>query len=379
MLVAHVSCYVDPAGRKPRELLRLWPTLTEVAAAAVGEGVEIVVVQAASQDEVVNNNGVQCHFVSDYGRSVLSPRRLVASRRPGRVAAKLAELAPDVVHLHGLSFLRQASFLAGSLPGAPILVQDHADRPQQRRTLFSGHRPAVDIAGVCFTSRELCVPWIEAGWLDAELPVFEILESSSHFTVGDQDVARAATGLYGDPCLVWVGRLSQVKDPLMVLDALAQAIPQLRDPHLWCYYTQAPLHREVTQRLENDDRLARCTHLQGRVPHAQIEAVMRAADVFVTGSRHEGSGYAVIEAMACGTAPIVTDIPAFRSLTDGGTVGTLVPPGDSSAMALALTEWSLQDHRSLRSTVRAHFDRTLCFRVLGGKLRAVYRKLTGVG
>jgi glycosyltransferase involved in cell wall biosynthesis len=215
--------------------------------------------------------------------------------------------------------------------------------------------------------------------LDPELPVFEILESSSHFTVGDQDVARAATGLYGDPCLVWVGRLSPVKDPLMVLDALAQAIPQLRDPHLWCYYTQAPLHREVTRRLEQDDRLAQRTHLQGRVPHAQIEAVMRSADFFVTGSRREGSGYAVIEAMACGTPPIVTDIPAFRSLTDGGTVGALVPPGDPSAMALALTEWSLQDRRSVRSMVRTHFDRALSFRVLGGELRAAYRKLAGLG
>ncbi len=378
MLVAHVSCYVDPTGSKPRELLRLWPTLTEVAAAAAGDGVEIVVVQAASQDDLVNHNGVQCHFVSDHGRSVLFPRRLVASRRPGRLGAKLGELAPDVVHLHGLSFLRQASFLAGLLPGTPILVQDHADRPPRRRTLFSGHRPALDIAGVCFTSRELCMPWIEAGWLDPQLPVFEILESSSHFTVGDQDAARAATGLFGDPCLVWVGRLSQVKDPLTVLDALAQAIPQLRDPHLWCYYTQAPLHREVTRRLENDDRLARRTHLQGPVPHAQIEAVMRAADFFVTGSRREGSGYAVIEAMACGTPPIVTDIPAFRSLTGGCTVGALVPPGDPSAMALALTEWSSQDRRSLRSMVRAHFDRTLSFEVLGGKLRAAYRKLAGV-
>ena len=59
---------------------------------------------------------------------------------------------------------------------------------------------------------------------------------------------------------------------------------------------------------------------------------MRAADVFVLGSHREGSGYSLIEALACGLPPVVTDIPSFRSLTAAGAVGALWPCGDARAL-----------------------------------------------
>ena len=40
-----------------------------------------------------------------------------------------------------------------------------------------------------------------------------------------------------------------------------------------------------------------------------------AADVFVLGSRHEAASFALIEALAFGVTPVVSDIPAFRALT----------------------------------------------------------------
>ncbi len=376
MRVVHVSCYVDPAGRAPRALLRAWPTLTEVARAASGDGIEVTVVQAAATDELVEWHGLPCHFVRDYRRS-LSPRgpTLLASRTPRRLAAKLAKLHPDLLHLHGLSFLRQARFFRRTLSRAAILIQDHADRPSRR----AFRRPAVDDArvGVAFTSRQQATPFVDAGMFDRDLPVFEILESSSRFAPGDRDTARAETGLHGDPCLVWVGRLAAVKDPLTVVEAFARALPELRDPHLWCYYSQAPLLEEVQRRLALDHRLAERVHLEGQVPHQRVEALLRSADFLVSGSRSEGSGYAVIEAMACGTPPIVTDVPALRRITGGGSVGALVPPNDARAMGKALVTWSRRDRVPLREAVRDYFERELSFEALGRDLRAAYRTLGG--
>ena len=44
-----------------------------------------------------------------------------------------------------------------------------------------------------------------------------------------------------------------------------------------------------------------------------------AADVFVSGSHSEGSGYALIEAMSAGVVPVVTDIPSFRAIAGDDT------------------------------------------------------------
>ncbi len=213
------------------------------------------------------------------------------------------------------------------------------------------------------------------GVLRADLPVFEVLESSSRFTPGDRDSARHTTGLHGDPCLVWVGRLDANKDPLTVLDALSRALPALPDARLWCCYTDAPLLDAVRARLAGDPALASRVRLLGALPHERVQDVLRAADFLVLGSHMEGSGYAVLEALACGTTPLVTDIPSYRRITGGGALGALSAPGDATAMACAIIEWAGRDRGALRRAARAHFDGALSFRALAEELRSAYRAL----
>ena len=120
---------------------------------------------------------------------------------------------------------------------------------------------------------------------------------------------------------------------------------------------------EVRARLGGDPRLAGRVHLLGRVPHAQVETLLRASDLYVSGSRAEGSGYAAIEAMACGVTPVLTDIPAFRALTDDGRIGRLWPCGDAQRLAEALLLEATKPTSPER--VRAHFDARLSFDAVG--------------
>ncbi len=97
---------------------------------------------------------------------------------------------------------------------------------------------------------------------------------------------------------------------------------------------------------------------------------MQAADLFVLGSHREGSGYSLIEALACGLPPLVTDIPSFRSLTGEGAVGSLWPCGDSDALRGRLLEARID--AETRAKVREHFDLRLSFDSVGLKLAAMY-------
>jgi glycosyltransferase involved in cell wall biosynthesis len=104
-----------------------------------------------------------------------------------------------------------------------------------------------------------------------------------------------------------------------------------------------------------------------------MEARYRSADFFVQTSHREGSGYSLIEAMACGTTPLVTDIPPSRRIV--GKSGSLTPVGNAHALGQAMIGWASRDRRLLRTAARAHFERELTFEVIGRDLRAAYERL----
>jgi glycosyltransferase involved in cell wall biosynthesis len=366
-----IGFHVDRLQREPTRLLEDWPSLADVAEAAQRAGARVSVVQACARTETVRRNDISYHFfAADSAQSIWSDRSGFASL--------ISRLGADVFHVHGLCFPGQVRTLAATAPGVPILLQDHASKPPRlwhpwKRRAW--RRAFACASGIAFCASEQSEPFAKARLLGKRIEVYEIPESTSHFTPGEQAEARAATAIWGDPCLLWVGRLMEEKDPLTVLAGVSDAVRHLPDLHLWCCFHTSPLLERIQHRIASDPQLRDRVHLLGRVAHGRIEQLMRAADIFVAGSRAEGSGYALIEALACGLVPVVTDIPSFRSLTGRGSVGRLWPCGDSERLTQALLEVASWPRRPLRSAVRAHFDRTQSRDALGRTLVSAYREL----
>lgn len=65
---------------------------------------------------------------------------------------------------------------------------------------------------------------------------------------------------------------------------------------------------------------------------------LQLADLFVHTCEFEGFGYAILEALACGTAVIATDCPygPREILGNAGEYGVLTPPDDPAALAIAM-------------------------------------------
>jgi len=354
-------------------MLDAWTGLTTPAEGAAQAGLDVTVVQACHVEASVLRGDVVYRFVRARRGSFLRRLGTWASPVTPRVADAAAKLRSDVVHVHGLGFPRHVAALMRRLPGVPVLVQDHANRPPPAWRLGSFREQTRGLAGVLFTAREQADPFFAVRAFPSGLPVFEVLESTTRFTPAPSDAVRLLTGAEGDPLLLWVGRLDDNKDPLTVLAALSRASAELPDARLWMCYTDAPLLGRVKARVRTDPNLSGRVKLLGRRPHAEIQQLLRAADFLVLGSHHEGSGYAVLEALACGTTPLVTDIPSFRRITGEGAVGALSPPGDAGAMARALVEWARKPRSDLRAAAAEHFERRLSIGAVGEQLRAAYR------
>lgn len=359
--MAQINFVPTAQGLAASEVFRQWPSLVDVAEAAASAGTRVSVIQAAAQPLHVMHNGIGYHF-SDIGGAG------TAAGRGRRFASLLEDIKADVLHVHGLDFARDAFAIAQCLPNLPIVFQDHANRPPPWWRRPQWRRWYKAASGVAFTAPELARPFTDAGLLDPRAQVFAIPESSCRFTRGSRARARAETGLYGDPCILWIGHLNAGKDPLTVLDGVALAAAKLPGLKLWCVFGDAPLLPAVQRRIERDRQLSGRVHLLGKVAHRRIEWLLRAADMFVSGSRRESCGYALLEAMACGVTPVVTDIPSFRALT--GEVGHLWPCGDASRLADALIDAA--STRRSPERVRAHFDGTLSFEAVGRQWADAY-------
>ena len=371
MNVLHIGTHLDQQDRSPKELLKAWPTLTDLAIAVANEDTNVTVLQVAREDATVRWNGILCEFVAERpfrmgSRSVLIPRRL---------AKRAAALNPDVVHFHGMSLPVQLRWLQRAIPGVPLIVQDHKDGIPAWWKMPLHRWGLKKIDGVTFTARTMADRFQEVGVISPDVQIFEVVESSSWFTPGDQAAAREVTGLSGDPCLLCVGRLIPDKDPATLLEAVRLAARYLPELHLWWCYTESPLLATVERQIARDPGLRSRVHLVGRVPHERMEDFFRAADFFVLPSLREGSGYSLIEALATGVTPVVSDIAAFRKITGDGAVGALAPVGDPEALSQAIVRLAAADRCSLRAEARSHFERTLSFDVLGAQLVSAYHTL----
>lgn len=61
------------------------------------------------------------------------------------------------------------------------------------------------------------------------------------------------------------------------------------------------------------------------IPYERMPSLFKKADIFISTSRSDGLCVTLLESMACGTFPIVSDIAGNRELIDDGTNGYLFP------------------------------------------------------
>ena len=82
--------------------------------------------------------------------------------------------------------------------------------------------------------------------------------------------------------------------------------------------------------------------------HAEMAGVYRRAQVLVSPSMHDGTPNTLLEGMACGCFPVVSDLESIREWVTSGMNGLLVDPTSPERLAAAIIE-ALENH-ALRET-----------------------------
>ena len=76
----------------------------------------------------------------------------------------------------------------------------------------------------------------------------------------------------------------------------------------------------------------------GTVAHERMPALLAGHHIYLSTARSDTTSVSLLEAMACGLFPIVTDIPANREWITDGENGRLVPPGEPLRLGVAVVD-----------------------------------------
>jgi glycosyltransferase involved in cell wall biosynthesis len=234
-------------------------------------------------------------------------------------------LQPDYILAHGFGFVHYLIFLKIILPKAKIVLQSNGFAPKPKGIKKYIYKVSdVFMDGYLFTGIENAKPWYENKILTKN-KIFSVMEGSTYFTFSGNEKRKSNTFL-------WVGRLDTNKDPLTILKAFERFLTIQDDAILTMIFHENHLLEEVRDLVFNSEKLENSVIIRGYVEHHLLEEIYNQNEFFILGSHYEGSGYALVEAMACGCIPIITNIAPFRYMTNEGACAFLFAPSNEEEL-----------------------------------------------
>ena len=120
--------------------------------------------------------------------------------------------------------------------------------------------------------------------------------------------------------------------------------------------------RDRIEALVTELELEEIVTFAGRIKHADLSYYYAAADVCVVPSYYEPFGLVAIEAMACGTPVVASEVGGLKFTVVNEFTGLLVPPQDELSFAKAIDRilvnpaWARQLEKEARKRVESMFS-----------------------
>ncbi len=287
---------------------------------------------------------------------------------PFRFHLFIKSLKPDYILVHGFGSAHYLIFLKVLCWNSKIILQCNgfALKPSGlKKVVYKIADFFID--GYLFTGMGNAALWYEDGAISRS-KVFEVMEGSTYFKI-DSSIERK------EKSYLWVANLYSMKDPLTVLRAFDAFLAFDADVTLTMIYKETDLFEEVSAIISSSERLKKAINLQGFVPHSDLEEVYNKHQFFISASHQEGSGYALVESMACGCVPIVTNIPSHRYMTDDGYCGLLFDPRNDQELLEQLICSLEIDYKNIQEKVREQFETKLSFKAIATKVEEIFYTL----
>ncbi len=254
----------------------------------------------------------------------------------------ISQIKPDVIHAGPL---QTSAFLAAWCGFHPLVSMSWGSdilRDAERNfwwrwaTRFTLHRSDM-MVGDCQTVRQKA---IALGFPEEKITIFPWGVDLEHFSPRLEMDLRQRLGWKDAFVLLSLRSWEPVYGVDVVVEAFIEAarrLPELRLLLLGGGSQTTRLHRMI-----EDSQMEDRVFFGGQVNQVELPHYYRAADLYLSASHSDGSSVSLMEALACGKAALVSDIPSNREWVTPGKDGWLFPDNDPAALAEGIVQAAAQ-------------------------------------
>jgi glycogen synthase len=253
------------------------------------------------------------------------------------MSARLA--AVDVVHCHTW-YSHFAGCLVKQLQGVPLVLTTHSlepHRPWKAEQLGSAYHASSWIERTAYATADGVVAVSSAMKRDVERlyavapdrvrVIHNGIDLEQYRPTRDPALLRAHGIEPGSPFVLFVGRVTRQKGIVHLVNAVRYFAPGAQVVLCAGAPDTDEIEREMTQAVERarGDSSHHIVWIREMLPRAAVIALYTEAAIFVCPSVYEPFGIINLEAMACETPVVASEVGGIPEVVDHGTTGLLVP------------------------------------------------------
>lgn len=241
-----------------------------------------------------------------------------------------------------------AATMIGKALGKPVVITARGTDinlipryPKPRQMILDAARDCAAMITVCSALKDEIVG---LGGTAGKITVLRNGVDLELFKLEDRQQAKAAFGMSSSFAIASVGHLIERKGHHLVIEAL----PQMPDAELYIAGTgeeEARL-RAFAEKLQVTQRV----HFLGAMPQAKLRTLYNAVDCLVLASSREGWANVLLEAMACGTPVVASNVWGTPEVVAGPEAGVLMGERSAEGVVRAIVQLrqSLPDRNATR-------------------------------
>jgi len=271
----------------------------------------------------------------------------------------IRQVKPDLIHAGPIQRSAFLVALAGFRPLVSMswgydLLHDAQINPIWRwATRYTLHH-SDSLVGDCDTIRQLAISYgmpseriVTFPWgIDLQHFNVQTVANIDRFIIDERSPASILPRSMNVPSFNLLSTRSF--EPIYGIDVIAHAfvIAARKQPNLRLTLlgesSQSSVIRQIFLIGAVSDRVA----FPGHVSFSDLPNLYQNADLYISASHSDGTSISLLEALACGTPAIVSDIPGNREWITPGENGWLFPDGDAEALASAILN-AIHQHQNL--------------------------------